>query len=217
MNARSLRALAHPLRMRLLEMLRLDGPSTGTLLAARVGESTGTVSWHLRHLAEHGFIEDVPDRGTRRERWWRAEVDPSDLRTSDFREDPETRGALDVYMRESFRQQGERLMESFTDADEMGPEWVNARTASDWSGARLTAEQLAELNRRVVDLISQATRGPEQPGAATIVLQFHSFPHLPKNAADPAKSAGSPRTPRPAEPTETTAPDHPTEPDEDSS
>ncbi|MFI1580183.1 ArsR/SmtB family transcription factor [Embleya sp. NPDC020630] len=208
-DARSLRALAHPLRMRLLEMLRLDGPATGTHLAARVGESTGTVSWHLRHLAEHGFIEDAPDRGTRRERWWRAVVDPSDLRTTDFRTDPETRGALDVYMRESFRQQGERLIESFGDAEEMGPEWVNARTASDWSGVRLTADQLAELNRRVVDLIHQATRGPEQPGAATVVLQFHSFPRRPKDATTSTESAESLRT--------TTEPDPPTEPDEDSS
>ncbi|MGW9206705.1 ArsR/SmtB family transcription factor [Embleya sp. NPDC055664] len=203
-DARSLRALAHPLRMRLLEMLRLDGPSTGTHLAARVGESTGTVSWHLRHLAEHDFIEDVPERGTRRERWWRAVVDPRDLHTSEFRQDPEARGALDVYIHESFRQQGERLLQSFTDADEMGPEWVRARTVSDWSGVRLTAEQLADLNRRVVELVHEATRGPEQPGAATVVLQYQSFPRRPKDgtaSADPSPTAEAEADP-PSEPDE---------------
>ncbi|WP_026218062.1 winged helix-turn-helix domain-containing protein [Embleya scabrispora] len=180
MDARSLRALAHPLRMRLLELLRLDGPATATHLAARVGDSTGTVSWHLRHLAEHGFIEDVPERGTRRERWWQAVVRPRDLHTSEFRNDPESRGALDVYLREFLRQQGERMVESFADADAMGPEWVRARTVSDWSGVRLTADQLAELSRRVIELVNEAVRQPEQPGAPTIVLQFQAFPRRPE-------------------------------------
>ena len=55
---RAIRALSHPLRVRLLDLLRFDGPSTATLLARRVGESSGATSYHLRQLARHGFIEE---------------------------------------------------------------------------------------------------------------------------------------------------------------
>lgn len=67
---RAIRALSHPLRVRLLDLLRFDGPSTATLLARRVGESSGATSYHLRQLARHGFIEE-DERDGRRERWWR--------------------------------------------------------------------------------------------------------------------------------------------------
>ena len=47
-------------------------PSTATLLGKRVGESSGSTSYHLRQLAAYGFVEEVPDHGSGRERWWRA-------------------------------------------------------------------------------------------------------------------------------------------------
>jgi DNA-binding transcriptional ArsR family regulator len=68
-----LRALAHPLRIRLLGLLRLDGPSTASRLGARVGESSGVTSYHLRQLEQYGFVAELPDEGTRRERWWQAQ------------------------------------------------------------------------------------------------------------------------------------------------
>ena len=67
-----LRALAHPLRARLLGLLRFDGPSTATRLAERVHESSGVTSYHLRQLEAHGFVAEVEGRGTGRERWWQA-------------------------------------------------------------------------------------------------------------------------------------------------
>ncbi|MFC4948534.1 helix-turn-helix domain-containing protein [Pseudonocardia sp. GCM10023141] len=75
------------------ELLTLDGPATATALSTRLGENTGTVSWHLRHLAQHGFIEEETGRGTKRERWWRAVEDAKVLETANFRDDPDTRGA----------------------------------------------------------------------------------------------------------------------------
>jgi len=72
LDPRSLRGLAHPLRMRLLSTLRHDGPATASQLAEKLGESSGATSYHLRQLAAHGFVEDDPERGKGRERWWRA-------------------------------------------------------------------------------------------------------------------------------------------------
>jgi DNA-binding transcriptional ArsR family regulator len=71
-DVRALRALAHPLRNRLLGQLRLHGPATASQLGRVVGESSGATSYHLRQLAEYGFVEEVEGRGSARERWWRA-------------------------------------------------------------------------------------------------------------------------------------------------
>jgi DNA-binding transcriptional ArsR family regulator len=69
LDVTAVRALAHPLRLRMLDLLRFDGPATATMLARRLGESSGSTSYHLRQLARHGFIEEVVRRGGR-ERWW---------------------------------------------------------------------------------------------------------------------------------------------------
>ncbi|HEV2999552.1 MAG TPA: helix-turn-helix domain-containing protein [Solirubrobacteraceae bacterium] len=75
-ESQDLRALAHPLRLKLLGALRLDGPATASHLARRFGASSGLTSYHLRALAERGFVEDDPDHAGRgRERWWRAADD----------------------------------------------------------------------------------------------------------------------------------------------
>ncbi|MFC8731033.1 helix-turn-helix domain-containing protein [Luteimicrobium sp. NPDC057192] len=68
----TLKALSHPLRVRLWDLLVTAGPATSTTLARQTGESTGSTSYHLRQLASHGLVQEVPDRGTARERWWRA-------------------------------------------------------------------------------------------------------------------------------------------------
>lgn len=78
-DAVALQGLAHPLRLRLLGLLRTHGPSTATKLAARCGESSGLTSYHLRQLATAGFVVDAEtadltgvDQSGGRERWWKA-------------------------------------------------------------------------------------------------------------------------------------------------
>ena len=78
-DASALAALAHPLRLRMLGLLRRFGPSTASRLADRVGESSGLTSYHLRQLAEAGMIVDAEPADLEhvevsggRERWWKA-------------------------------------------------------------------------------------------------------------------------------------------------
>ena len=68
----NLRGLAHPLRVRLLGLLRAYGPATATTLARRLGLTSGALSYHLRQLERYGFIVEDTERGNGRERWWRA-------------------------------------------------------------------------------------------------------------------------------------------------
>ena len=71
-DAQLLRAMAHPLRLRLIGTLVKDGPATASQLARRLEESSGATSYHLRILEKYGFVEDDADRNRGRERWWRA-------------------------------------------------------------------------------------------------------------------------------------------------
>jgi DNA-binding transcriptional ArsR family regulator len=66
----ALRALAHPVRLKILEALTVHGPATATELADRVDESPANCSWHLRQLARYGFIEETGG-GAGRQRPWR--------------------------------------------------------------------------------------------------------------------------------------------------
>ena len=70
-DPRALRALAHPVRLEILERLGLDGPATATKIGAAVGVSPSAASYHLRALARFGLVTDAGG-GTGRNRPWQA-------------------------------------------------------------------------------------------------------------------------------------------------
>ncbi|MFD9596010.1 ArsR/SmtB family transcription factor [Kitasatospora sp. NPDC059973] len=183
LDARSLRGLAHPLRMRIFELLKLDGPATATRLAERLGENTGTVSWHLRHLAEHGFIEEDTGRGTKRERWWRRIPVRNELNTAEFRDDPDSRGAVALYTNELVQQYFNRVT-SYLSEDWAG-DWRNSGTIADWTNLRLTPPQLKALNQELFEVIGRHTPAPDAdpaPDALPVVVQLQSFPRTSRGA-----------------------------------
>lgn len=65
----TLRALAHPLRVKMYAYLGQHGAQTATSLAEVMGESTGATSYHLRELAKHGLIQEAPSTGGRQRPW----------------------------------------------------------------------------------------------------------------------------------------------------
>ena len=70
-DARTMRALAHPVRILLIEELSYGGPGmTATEVAERIGESPTTCSFHLRQLAKYGLVEEAGG-GRGRARPWR--------------------------------------------------------------------------------------------------------------------------------------------------
>ena len=92
----ALRAIAHPLRGRLLGALRETGPATATELAERFDESSGATSYHLRQLARYGFIVEDEEQASRRERRWRAAAKFTSWDDEDFIEQPGGREAADA-------------------------------------------------------------------------------------------------------------------------
>ena len=169
-----LRALAHPTRVQMLTMLRVDGPATATSLAARLGINTGQTSYHLRQLADHGFIVDDHERGNGRERWWRA-VHQS-TRTAPEPADPEDREAFDAYMQAVAVMYIENLQAAVQESARLPKEWRDASTTSDYH-VRVTAKHAAALTEKMHEIFMELREdADDDPDAADFVFQFQAFP-----------------------------------------
>jgi DNA-binding transcriptional ArsR family regulator len=204
-EAAQLRALAHPLRLRLLGLLRLEGPSTASRLAGRTGESSGLTSYHLRQLAASGFVTDAPapgDGAGGRERWWRAahrytwtsSPPPQDLEAVAAAEDFE-RVVVGVYAESTL---------AWLQARPSWPQpYVEASSSSDVS-LRLTAAEMTALRddlhavveryrRHDPDDRARAADGgpPDDAVVVTARLQVHPEPGQtpPPGAHDDADDA----------------------------
>ncbi|MFE7353591.1 ArsR/SmtB family transcription factor [Streptomyces sp. NPDC057543] len=177
-DARTLRGLAHPLRIRLLSTLREFGPATASGLADRLGESSGATSYHLRQLATYGFVEDDPTLGKGRERWWRAAhsgstFDPEIIQDAD----PEVRGAMNVVLHEIATNHAQELNTWLGTMHEWSQEWNESWNLSDFK-VRLTPELSKELGHKIHDLVnSYRGRVPEGTADSAVVrTHLHLFP-----------------------------------------
>ncbi|MCZ4118820.1 winged helix-turn-helix domain-containing protein [Streptomyces sp. H39-S7] len=180
LDPRALRGLAHPLRMRLLSVLRSHGPATASGLADRLGESSGATSYHLRQLAAYGFVEDDPGRGTARERWWKSVHRGSQLDSiGEFLQhpDPAVRGAMGVFMHEASTQHAQQLDTWLGTMHEWPEKWQLAWDMSDFA-MRLTPELAEELTAQVHTLIeSYRQKAVTEEETSSVRIHLHVFPH----------------------------------------
>jgi DNA-binding transcriptional ArsR family regulator len=140
-----MRALAHPTRLRILGLLRANGPQTAAMLGESIDEAPGTISYHCTRLAAVDLIEQAPPRGTdKRERWWRATHAMSSWDLGDALDDPArytATAALDRAVWRSYAASYERYLD---EAPSLDRAWVDAAGGGD-ALLRLTADELAEL------------------------------------------------------------------------
>ena len=181
-DAAALEALAHPLRGRLLGLLRADGPATASGLAEKVKESSGVTSYHLRKLAEVGFVEEEAGRGTKRERWWRAVHTSTTWSPSDFLGNPEAHKASVSVRREWYRWQQRLLDQWMAEEPEWEPEWVDVAASSD-DLLVLTTEEAEALHTELWDTVQRYRnasiaqgREPGVDGAERVVVLLHTVP-----------------------------------------
>ncbi|MEQ7008006.1 winged helix-turn-helix domain-containing protein [Actinopolymorpha sp. B17G11] len=175
LNARSLRGLAHPVRVRMLGLLREAGPATATTLAHQLGLNTGATSYHLRQLAAHGFVVEDAERGTARERWWR----PAHRHTRHAPPAADDDRALgDAYLRAVGLQYAERIQDALDDLPTRPERW--RPNLSDFR-LRVTPDELDELLTQVTELIGRyrhddAAGGDSAPAdAEPVVVQLQAF------------------------------------------
>ncbi|WP_329623207.1 winged helix-turn-helix domain-containing protein [Streptomyces sp. NBC_01255] len=178
LDPRSLRGLAHPLRIQLLRALRRYGPATASQLAERLGESSGATSYHLRQLATVGFVEDDPTRGKGRERWWKAAQQGTALdETLHKNPDPEVQGAIEVLLFEVATTHTQEMNTYLGTRHDWDETWHSASDMSDFT-LRLPAAKLRELNEKLHELIDtyRDTADADAPGAERVRLHLHAFP-----------------------------------------
>lgn len=180
-DSTSLRGLAHPLRVRMLDALVTYGPATATMLATRFGESTASTSYHLRQLARHGFVEEDPVRGVGRERYWRAYPGGAELDNDELAGDAADE-ALRLVVGEFQRAQAGRLEHWLTVGYREAPREWGAATINATVHLRLRHDELAELSRQLTDVVDAWRdrvdhRTPDDaPDARNIEIQVRTYP-----------------------------------------
>ena len=177
LTPRKLKALAHPIRYQLVELLSTEGPSTASALGRRIGESSGTTSYHLRQLAEAELIWEDPDRGTARDRWWRSAGGWS--LGEELMQSPDNRAEVDAVLDEAGRVRWGRLRRWHAERDRWPKPWREASMIANNRFA-LTVDELqalgAELHEVVARYRSLHDRDDPPPGTAQVVVQTDVFP-----------------------------------------
>jgi DNA-binding transcriptional ArsR family regulator len=176
-DERALGALAHPLRLRLLGMLRADGPATASRLAQRVRESSGVTSYHLRRLADVGLVTEDQDRGTRRERWWRSVHEATQWSDADFVGNPAAHQLSVSMRREIYRWQWRLLEQWLAEESEWDRTWVDAAESSD-SLLVMTPDSLRTMTAEIAAVVRRYADAPppDTADAARVVWLQHLVP-----------------------------------------
>lgn len=178
LDASALKALAHPMRVRILDLLAERGPQTASSLAALLGESSGATSYHLRALAARDLIQEVAGRGTARERWWQRPRGRMSFSGPNDEMTPSGRAAAQIVEDEFFRNRHQRLMDHLHRPEsEVPPQWRDAAhhmtTMLD-----LTAPQLQELAQQIDAIVDQAVqryRGQTGPDVRRVTVRADLF------------------------------------------
>lgn len=178
LDREGVRALAHPLRLRLLAALRLRGPATATELARQLDTNSGQTSYHLRQLAAAGLVEDDPDHSTARERYWRSAHQRTTWSTTDFRADPDDWAATTSMYGQMVRVHGRWMDDAVATRDAWSDAWHDASTMSDWA-LHLTPERSARLVAELSEVVRRhsAEDQVDAPEAERVTVLLHVFPH----------------------------------------
>lgn len=148
-DPRALRALAHPVRLELIGLLRHGGPLTATQAGVRIGESPASCSFHLRQLAKYGLVEEAGG-GHGRERPWRATSISTEWAARGRDDETDAAGAmLSRVVIERYFQAALAWLDRRPAED---PEWVDAAAISD-ALVYMTAEELRELDKGIRGLL----------------------------------------------------------------
>lgn len=180
-EAKALSALAHPFRARMMDALKVDGPSTASALAQRTGQAVGNASHHLKVLAEAGLVVEAPELAKdRRERWWRLADRGTRWSRVEFADDPAAVEAAHEAEALALRRQVGRTQDWLANA-ETDPEWDDASLATQF-WLRLSPDELRELHAELNALVGRwADREPPGDGVEREPVFFFArgFPAQP--------------------------------------
>ena len=150
-DPRTMRALAHPVRIALLEALGREGELTASRAAEMLDESPGNMSWHLQTLAKYGYVEETGG-GKGRSRPWRLASVSNRFQTAT--EDPEIEAAGEALESTFADRAYSQLREWWARRSSYSYAWREAAFTSDSLGY-LTSEEMDEIKEEIVELFSR--------------------------------------------------------------
>lgn len=174
-DPKAMRALAHPVRLAVLDAMRHEGELTATRAAALLNQSPGNMSWHLQMLAKYGFIVEAEGAKGRSRPW---KIAPG---TNRFNPTEAVPGSLDAAERlvitvldRSF----EQLQEWWRQHNDFGDAWFNASFIKE-DTSFLTPAELAEISEQMDQLVSRYDErsDPAQRPADALPVHMVTFAH----------------------------------------
>ena len=174
-DPRALRALAHPLRQQILRRLSQEGPATSAILARELDEDRGATSFHLRQLAQYGFVVVDEERSAGRRKYWR--IVPEDVRFPTPADEPELAAESALVVSQLWKDSLADLVRFYG----RGDPWVEDAELSH-SHMRLTQDELRAFGEEYLALLRRyATRLAEEtpPDARPVTALFAAFPNQP--------------------------------------
>lgn len=197
-DVEELRALAHPMRQRILRRLHEGGPATSTTLARDLGENSGIMSYHLRLLAGHDFVREVPGRGQGRERWWEASPRPAWIP----REGLSVEAQAEVSgLRPTAWADGLEGFERFRAARRAMGEWGRGTWVRGRTSLTLTREEAVQFIADQQELVRRYQRDAAgaPDGARTVVFASVTYPE-PTPDEEPKLRRATSNVPLPGQP-----------------
>jgi DNA-binding transcriptional ArsR family regulator len=193
-DARAMRALAHPVRIALIEALVHAGTLTATQASQILGESPANCAFHLRTLAKYGYVEEAGG-GRGRERPWRR-VNES-LRITDEHDDPQAAIAADELEKFFLDTLVERARAALSRQERWPAEWRRQGLGMEQSIMYLTPEESRKLREDTAHLLEpylDRSADPEKrpPGVMPLEIVRLSYPllHLAEQQAAPGGGEG---------------------------
>ncbi|WP_030435624.1 ArsR/SmtB family transcription factor [Actinoplanes subtropicus] len=154
-ESKVLAALAHPLRRRLMDVLKVDGPSTPSMLAERTGQAVANVSHHMKVLAGCDLVTEAPELARdRRERWWRLVAPGVRWTTADFDDDPAAQAVASAAAALNLDRQVGLVRAWHAVRESEKQTWGDTPFATDhW--LRLTPQELSEFEEHLLELVGR--------------------------------------------------------------
>ena len=181
-DSRVLAAMSHPLRRRLLDVLKAYGPQPVGALAERTGQAPANISHHMRVLGESGLVEEATDLARdRRERWWQMAAASFQWNVVEFGSDPATSAVVDAAQSLNLDRHVALARAWFgADEDDLRTWGQGPFSADRW--LRLTPEELYTISREVVAVFDRwsAREIPDDGQEREPVFVFaHGIPATP--------------------------------------
>jgi predicted transcriptional regulator len=191
-DAKAMRAVAHPTRLALLELLGRHEQLTATEAAELIGESPTNCAFHLRTLAKYGFVEEAGAAPGRRRPWRRAHLgfsfDTGRAGADTGRADAESAQAAQALADLLWDGWLRRLQRVRNSRHRFAESWQDVTSGSQFL-AYLTPAEAAEFGQelyRLFDRHRDRVGHPEQRPAGALPVEYLLF-NFPQQAADPER------------------------------